>query len=118
MRAAAQGPACSPAHPLGCSAPAWRLCPWSWSRWRQDPRLLASGAANALTTEGRPPGLGGGPAWARGGSQRRGRARETRKQLVKPGVLRDTDTAAPREGPCRPLAEFGLYTNGEKMKTF
>lgn len=85
---------------------------------RQDSRLLASGAVNALPTEGRTPGLGaqwvGQPAWARGGSQRRGRAREARK----PGVLRDTDTAAPREGPCPPLAEFGLHTDGEKMKTF
>lgn len=74
-----------------------------------------------------PPGIGrsertdhGGQTTGSGGwaSVGTGRLPETRKQLVKPGVLRDTDTAAPREGPCRPLAEFGLYTNGEKMKTF
>ena len=43
---------------------------------------------------------------------------EMGKQLVKPGVLGNADTLAPQEGPCQPIAESGLYTNGEKMKTF
>lgn len=127
MRARAEGPA----RALLRSAPARRPCPWSWSRWRQDPRLGGPGAASALTTRGergvRGPARGSGPPHGQRGDGEASRDGaepgrpwslhpEPGRQLVQPGVL-GGKAHWPLRKDRQPSAEPGPYTTGEKTKT-
>lgn len=125
-RAAGGGPARAPR-----SAPARRPCPWSWSRCRRDPRPGGPGAARA----GPPGGTRGlrpsarvrpspRPAWRRGGSRGRRRARGTPASACRAGQAARQARGAGRQGtrpPRRgrqPSAEPAFTPPERKRKPF